>query len=161
MRLLAGIATTLLLALPLEAVPGSSWRPARRRPLGISTSEARSVQYGLASWYGARFRGRLTASGTPFDDNKLTAAHRTLPLGTKVKVTNLKNGRSVVLRVTDRGPYVRGRLIDVSHAAADCLGFMHRGLAHVRVAVVRGAHETPRSSSAAALEGNDAAARRP
>ena len=106
--------------------------------MSVRTAESRTVQFGLASWYGARFRWRITASGTPFDDSELTAAHRTLPFGTRVQVTNLKNGRSVVLIVTDRGPWVRGRLIDVSHAAAKRLGFTHRGLARVRVAVIRG-----------------------
>jgi rare lipoprotein A len=95
------------------------------------------VQYGTASWYGARWQGRLMASGEPFDENALTAAHRTLPLGAEVKVTNLENGRSVNVRVKDRGPAITGRLIDLSKAAAVLLGFVHRGLTPVRVQVVR------------------------
>jgi rare lipoprotein A len=94
------------------------------------------VQVGVASYYGSWHRGHITASGVPFDDRKLTAAHRTLPLGTHVQVTNLKNGRSVVVKINDRGPYVRHRLIDVSAAAARALGFTHRGVTPVKVRVV-------------------------
>jgi rare lipoprotein A len=91
---------------------------------------------GIASYYGADFHGRLTASGERFDMNELTAAHKTLPLPSMVRVTNLANGRSVVLRVNDRGPFVRGRIIDVSLRAAQILGFEHRGIARVRVEVL-------------------------
>jgi rare lipoprotein A len=88
---------------------------------------------GLASWYGERFRGRRTASGEVFDPDRLTAAHRTLPFGTRCRVTNLANGRSVVLRVNDRGPASRRIVIDVSRAAAQRLGFIVQG--HTRVIV--------------------------
>lgn len=107
-----------------------------RDPLSAPTTAHRTVQFGVASYYGAWHRGRITASGVPFDDRKLTAAHRTLPLGTHVKVTNLKNGRSVVVKINDRGPYVHHRLIDLSAAAARVLGFTHRGVAPVKVRVV-------------------------
>lgn len=113
-------------------------------PSRIHPSTPRQVQLGVASWYGASFRGRATASGVPYDDRELTAAHRTLPLGTRVKVTNLRNGRSVILKINDRGPVPRRRLIDVSRAAADRLGFKHQGLAPVRVSVIN----TPRAESA-------------
>lgn len=89
---------------------------------------------GLASWYGAHWQGRITASGKPFNDRKMTAAHRTLPLDTRVKVTNLENGRSVEVTITDRGPYVPGRVIDLSKAAARKLGMLKQGLAPVRIA---------------------------
>ena len=93
-------------------------------------------QVGTASWYGAQAAGRETASGTPFDPDRMTAADRFLPLGTCVRVTNLTNHRSVRLRVSDRGPYSRGRLIDVSEAAAIKLGMKHKGVTRVRVVVV-------------------------
>ncbi|SDX54320.1 rare lipoprotein A [Pseudomonas salomonii] len=88
---------------------------------------------GTASYYGAKHHGNKTASGEPFNQNALTAAHRRLPFGTRVKVTNLDNNRSVVLRVNDRGPHTRGRLIDVSRKAAEQLGMLGRGTARVRV----------------------------
>lgn len=92
-------------------------------------------EVGFASYYGQRFHGRRTASGHPFDASGNTAAHRTLPLGTEVSITNLANGRTVTATVTDRGPFVRGRIIDVSRALAARLGFIHLGKAKVRVAV--------------------------
>ena len=94
------------------------------------------TQYGIASWYRCGRQDRWTASGEPFDDELYTAAHRRLPLGTCVRVTNLKNGRSVVVRINDRGPYVPGRLIDLSKSAAERLGFVRQGMAPVRTSVV-------------------------
>lgn len=90
---------------------------------------------GMASFYGAG-DGKRTASGERFDPHALTAAHRTLPLGTKVHVTNLANGRSVVVRINDRGPYSHGRLIDLSRSAAEALDFIGRGVTKVQIAVV-------------------------
>lgn len=90
-------------------------------------------QVGLASWYD---QGRLTASGERFDPRKLTAAHRTLPLDTKVKVTNLENGKSVEVKVNDRGPYIAGRVLDLSSEAAKKLGMTKEGLALVRIEVL-------------------------
>ena len=99
------------------------------------------VQVGLASWYGPGFHGNETASGEIFDQREMVAAHRSLPLGSVVRVTNLENGRRVVLRVIDRGPYGRnyrkGTIIDVSRGAARRLGFIRDGLVSVRVEVVR------------------------
>jgi len=92
---------------------------------------------GFASWYGRRYHGRRTASGEIFDMNSATAAHPTLPFGTRVHVTNLENGRSVVLRINDRGPFVRRRIIDVSRRAARVLGFVQKGTARVRVQLVQ------------------------
>ena len=91
---------------------------------------------GLASWYGADFHGRATANGEIFDDNSITAAHPTLPLPSYVRVTNLSNGRSLIVRVNDRGPYHGNRIIDVSMRAAHLLGFTNRGIAWVRVQYV-------------------------
>jgi rare lipoprotein A len=91
---------------------------------------------GVASFYGGRFHGRLTASGVRFDANGLTAAHRSLPFGTRVRVTHLGNGRSVEVRINDRGPYVGGRIIDLSHGAAGVLGMHGQGVARVKVTVL-------------------------
>lgn len=88
---------------------------------------------GMASWYGKEFHGRRTATGRPFDMYELTAAHRTLPTGTQVRVTNLENGRSVIVVIADRGPFSKGRIIDLSWAAASQLGFVAKGTARVRV----------------------------
>lgn len=91
------------------------------------------TETGIASWYGPGFHGETTANGEKFDTNELTAAHRTLQMPSLVRVTNLENGRSVVLRVNDRGPFSRGRIIDVSSKAADLLAFKGKGTARVRV----------------------------
>lgn len=88
---------------------------------------------GVASWYGPGFSGKKTATGEIFDETKMTAAHKTLPLGTKAKVTNVKNGKSVEVEINDRGPYAEGRIIDLSHAAAAAIGIVDRGVATVRV----------------------------
>lgn len=88
---------------------------------------------GMASWYGREFHGRPTATGRPYDMYELTAAHTTLPTGTQVRVTNLANRRSVVVVIADRGPFARGRIIDLSWAAARHLGFVDQGTARVRV----------------------------
>jgi rare lipoprotein A len=93
-------------------------------------------QTGEASWYGEPHHGRATASGEIYDMNQLTAAHRTLPLGTRVLVTNLKNGRAVEVRINDRGPSVEGRIIDLSFAAAKELGAVPSGTIPVRIRVI-------------------------
>jgi rare lipoprotein A len=90
-------------------------------------------QEGLASWYGGKFQGRQTASGEIFDTNKFTAAHKTLAFGTVVKVTNLENGKSTVVRINDRGPFIPGRIIDLSRAAAVAIGAAGKGVAKVRI----------------------------
>jgi rare lipoprotein A len=97
----------------------------------------RPYQVGTASWYGEQFQGKETASGELYDMRDFTAAHLSLPLGTYVRVTNLSNGRAVILRINDRGPYVENRIIDVSYNAARALGFKDRGLQKVRVDVYR------------------------
>jgi rare lipoprotein A len=91
---------------------------------------------GYASWYGGKFQGRLTASGEVFDTNELTAAHRTLPFGSIVRVTNHHNGNEVIVRINDRGPFVDGRVIDLSRAAADILGITAAGIAPVSLEVL-------------------------
>lgn len=96
----------------------------------------RYVETGIASWYGSDFHGKRTANGELFDQNLVTAAHRTLPLPSAVRVTNLENGRAIELRVNDRGPFARGRIIDVSRRAAQLLGFERKGTARVRVEIL-------------------------
>jgi rare lipoprotein A len=98
-----------------------------------STSRPSFLETGLASWYGPGFHGKITASGELFNQDKLTAAHRTLPWGSRVKVTNLANGKSVVVQINDRGPAVKGRIIDVSRAAARALGMMEAGTTTVQL----------------------------
>jgi rare lipoprotein A len=98
-----------------------------------------TVQTGKASWYGHAHDGKKTASGERFDMAELTAAHRTLPLGTRVRVTNVANGRSVVVRINDRGPFVDGRIVDLSRAAARALGALGEGLFDVRLEVLEDA----------------------
>lgn len=122
-RLLCLLAFTSLLV-------GCSYSPFERdreTPSGDYRAE------GKASYYGARHHGKRTASGERFNQNSLTAAHRTLPFGTRVRVTNLRNDSSVVVRINDRGPYGRGRIIDVSRKAAEALGMLRSGVVPVRV----------------------------
>ena len=92
---------------------------------------------GLASYYGKKFHGRHTASGERFNMHAMTATHRHLKFGAKVKVTNLKNGKSVVVRINDRGPFIKGRIIDLSYAAAGKLGMLTDGITRVRLTAAR------------------------
>src|SRR5688572_19150833 len=119
-------------ATPLEVARLFSQDPVSE---GASSRESERIhtEAGLASFYGPGFHGRMTASGEIYDQEKMTAAHPTLEFGSRVRVTNLSNGESVVVRVTDRGPYVRGRVIDVSVGAARELRFVKRGVTRVRL----------------------------
>jgi rare lipoprotein A len=108
-----------------DEVPPLAKVPEPRQPTLVET--------GLASWYGPRFHGKLTASGEVFNQENFTAAHRTLPWGSRVKVTNLTNGKSVEVRINDRGPFGKGRIIDVSRAAARVLGIVGSGITTVRI----------------------------
>lgn len=112
---------------------------------GTRPPAARLINIGDASWYGPGFHGKKTASGAIFDDTKFTAAHKTLPLGSKVRVTNLANGRSVEVDINDRGPFIENRVIDVSQAAAYALGMRDRGVARVRVELVDSSIEQARN----------------
>jgi rare lipoprotein A len=96
----------------------------------------RFIETGMASWYGEPYHGRPTSSGEIYDMNQLTAAHNRLPLGTVVKVTNLKNKKMVVVTINDRGPFKRGRILDLSYAAAQVIGLVGPGSAKVRIEVV-------------------------
>ena len=93
-------------------------------------------QYGNASWYGGKFHGRKTASGERFNKHSYTGAHRQLPFGSIVRVTNLRNGREVYIKVNDRGPFVKGRILDLSLAAAEAIAFNGRGVIRVKVELI-------------------------
>ena len=126
MRLLGPTLLLLTLALPYAcAAPGAR-----------HLASLHGVEVGDASYYASRFQGQRTASGQRYDERRLTAAHRALPFGTRVRVTNLANGRSTVVTITDRGPWRRDRVIDVSRRAARKLGFEHAGTTRVRLKVV-------------------------
>ena len=101
--------------------------------LFISACSSKISQTGKASYYANNFNGRKTASGETFRNSKLTAAHKTLPFGTKVKVTNLKNGKSVKVRINDRGPFVTGRIIDLSKKAAKKIDMVDEGVGNVKI----------------------------
>jgi len=136
--------TALLLLTGVAALPGLGCASGKSRP--ASTSQQQKAQpsgggsshhqKGIASWYGGKFHGRTTASGERYDMNKLTAAHRKLPFGSRVRVTNLDNGRQVVVRITDRGPFVHGRIIDLSREAARRIDMIQAGTARVRIEVI-------------------------
>jgi rare lipoprotein A len=111
----------------------------------------KSNQVGTASWYGEAFDGKPTASGERYNMYQLTAAHLSLPLGTRVRVTNLKNGRNVVVRINDRGPYIPGRMIDLSYRAARVLEFKSQGITRVRMEVLQ-PRELAASRSMASLQ---------
>ncbi|MEY2828788.1 MAG: hypothetical protein RIQ33_646 [Bacteroidota bacterium] len=101
-----------------------------------STIIAKPFQTGIASYYSKRSTGARTASGKILNNDSLVCAHRTLPFGTKIKVTNLKNGKSVIVKVIDRGPFGKGRVVDLSYAAADSLGILKSGLGKVEVYII-------------------------
>ncbi|MEC5322248.1 septal ring lytic transglycosylase RlpA family protein [Aurantimonas sp. A3-2-R12] len=102
----------------------------------VAAHGAHKAASGAASYYGKRFHGRTTANGEKFNMNSMTAAHKTLPFGTKVRVTNQRNGKSVVVRINDRGPYAGGRVIDLSKAAASKIGMIQSGTARVRLDII-------------------------
>lgn len=143
------LSTTLILALFLSACGSAAPEPRRAgqqvgQPYRINgvryvpRTDPDYDQVGMASWYGPGFHGKQTASGKRYDMNAMTAAHTTLPFGTRIRVTNLENDRSVVLTVNDRGPFVKGRIVDVSRKASERLGFKTKGKARVRVQAVDG-----------------------
>jgi rare lipoprotein A len=122
----------------VEAGRPGTWA-GESKPATVEHSGARkgSVQVGMASFYGREFDGKPTSSGETYHANHLTAAHRTLPFNTIVRVTNLQNGKKVIVRINDRGPFVKGRIIDLSLAAANRLDMIDAGVVRVRVEVVR------------------------
>lgn len=98
--------------------------------------KAADISSGVVSWYGGKFHGRKTASGDRYDKNELTAAHKTLPFGTKVKVTNTRNGKSVIVEINDRGPFVKSRVLDLSQAAFSEIGHTNTGVMHVEYKIL-------------------------
>ena len=106
-----------------------------------------STQIGEASWYGPGFHGKLTSTGEVYNQHNLTAAHRTLPEGSKVKVTNLDNGKSVTVKINDRGPYIKGRILDLSRKAAKTLGMIDKGKTKVKVEVLSRVKKSQSNSS--------------
>jgi len=107
------------------------------QPAHANQPNAVQTASGTASWYGAKFHGRRTANGERYDMHQLTAAHRTLPFGTKVRVINERNGRAVVVRINDRGPFAGRRIIDLSRGAAGAIGMVNSGVARVKLEVLR------------------------
>ena len=130
-RVLSILAAAVFLAANVGAAPV----PNHPAPQAKRAKHAPPYQVGNASWYGKKFHGRTTASGEDFDMFELTAAHRQLPLGTYVRVTDLRNGKSVIVRINDRGPFVQGRIMDLSYGAARMLDF-HAGVEKVRLDIV-------------------------
>jgi len=127
-----------IIAVGLVTGCGGPSKPGPSKP-GVGSRGPRypgDTQRGYASWYGGSFHGRKTASGERFNKNALTAAHRTLPLGSRVRVTHARSGATVTVRINDRGPYSRGRIIDLSEAAARRLGIVRSGVALVVLYVV-------------------------
>ena len=155
---IAHILATVLMVVSL----GAAQRPNKSESVNTRSKattvapgkEARTKPYqiGTASWYGSYFQGRTTASGEPYDMYDLTAAHPTLPLGSWVRVTNLRNGRAVVVRINDRGPIVPGRIIDLSYNTARVLRFESQGLQRVRLDVVTNRTKASQPPMIAALQ---------
>ena len=124
---------TIAVTLEQNEIEQDSFRFRSQEPQILIT---RQTYYGKASWYGPKFHGRLTANGEIFNSYGLTAAHRSLPFGTKVRVTNLRNGRSVIVRINDRGPFIKGRIIDLSAGAAQKLNMVGNGVANVQIDIL-------------------------
>ena len=144
MKLTSTILTLLLgvgLAFASDQSPTQASHPKVTKSQKSQTKTAKkpakkAAQFGSASWYGKGFQGRPTASGDPYDMYQYTAASKSLPLGSWVKVTNLRNGKWLIVKVNDRGPYVGNRIMDVSYSAAKSLDFKSRGLAKVKLEVI-------------------------
>ncbi len=152
-RVLSNILVVLVLITGLEAAPRTSTQQPEKTPAKTNTASKprpkphKPYQVGTASWYGRYFHGKPTASGEPFNMYQFTAAHRHLPLGTLVKVTNLENGESVVVRVNDRGPVPKSRIIDLSYGAARMIGLSGPGLEPVRLDIVQPEPEIAQSDT--------------
>jgi len=132
-RVLPCIMATLVMVATVGAAPATKGPKSSK---SAPPKPEKPYQIGRASWYGKPFHGRTTASGEPYDMFQFTAAHRYLPLGTWVKVTNLRNGKSLMVRINDRGPVPESRIIDLSYGAAAMLEFRHAGVEQVRLDLV-------------------------
>jgi rare lipoprotein A len=150
-RIAHGLALASLIAI-LGAAQGPNISEAKPAPVSSAQTavvvrnqagKPKPYQIGTASWYGEYFDGKPTASGEPYDMYDMTAASLTIPLGTYVRVTNLRNGKAVVVRVNDRGPVVPGRIIDLSYSAAEALQFRNKGLQRVRLDLVKTPQHKP------------------
>ena len=130
-----------ILSLALASSIACSVPATRVKVVVPPTLEGRVMQTGIASWYGPGFHGRATASGVVYDQHDLTAAHQTLPLGARVMVTNLENGKSTEVTINDRGPFLKERILDLSYAAAGTLGMIGPGTIPVRIEVLNGGPE--------------------
>jgi rare lipoprotein A len=157
-RVLTNILVIVVSVTGLEAAPRTKTHPDQNTDQNIAKTKTKTAsrhrprahkpyQVGTASWYGRHFHGRPTASGEPFNMYQFTAAHRHLPLGTLVRVTNLDNGESVVVRVNDRGPLPKARIIDLSYGAARMIGLSGPGLETVRLDIVEPATEIAQSGA--------------
>jgi len=142
-KLVMGCAVAALVALSAK----SEARPPGAISVIYPISDHSRPEVGIASWYGLEFHGSRTANGEVYDMNGLTAAHRLLPMGTRVKVTNLLNSKSVLVRVNDRGPAIPGRLIDISMAAAKTIGLLGPGIGPVQLEIVSTGRPTPLAAS--------------
>lgn len=157
--ILLGLGLAACSATP-DPKPERAWLPAGRAYSidGVTYQPRYQPGYdqtGIASWYGHPFHGRKTANGETYDMNALTAAHTTLPLGSRVQVTNLNNGRSLTVRINDRGPFVGDRIIDMSRRGAEALGFIRAGTARVRVQLLdAGSPQAPATRVAAGPPAN-------
>jgi rare lipoprotein A len=121
----------------LAIVGGCARKTSAHVPASVKPAPIGETETGIASWYGAPYDGRRSANGEVFDMEKLTAAHRTFPFDTWVEVTNLENKKSVEVRITDRGPFIKGRIIDLSLAAAREIDMVQEGIVRVRIKVIR------------------------
>jgi rare lipoprotein A len=130
-------AGAVIIAASFAAATGCGKRVAARVPVPVKPASIGSTESGIASWYGVPYDGRRTSSGEVFDMRAMTAAHRTLPFNTWLEVTNLKNGKQVDVRVTDRGPFVDGRIIDLSMGAAEKIEMVRDGIVKVRLKVIK------------------------
>jgi rare lipoprotein A len=143
-----------LIAASLALATGCGRRGSARVPIPAAPASIGWTETGVASWYGVPYDGRRTASGEVFDMRAMTAAHRTLPFNTWLEVTNLKNGKQVEVRVTDRGPFVDGRIIDLSMGAADRIGMVRDGIVKVRLRVIHAPASPAPALSAPAAAGS-------